>query len=171
MPKGIYIRTEYHGNLMKGNKNALGAKRSKKTREQMRKAKIGEKNPMYKKEFSVEHRNKMSQSRIGKKHWHWKEKVYRNGYIVIHKPKHPFAGYNGYVREHRLIVEKEIGGYLHRWEVCHHINKIKDDNRIENLMAFKSNSIHIKFEKGNKVDSNDIIFDGRGLLQQGVPNA
>lgn len=85
----------------------------------------------------------------------------KNGYIYILKPEHPYAIQNKrYVFEHRLIIEKQIGRYLHRWEVSHHINGIKDDNRPENLMAFKNNIVHKKFEFGKKINPQDIIFDG-----------
>lgn len=68
------------------------------------------------------------------------------GYILIHSPEHKY-NVRGYVREHRLLVEKKIGRYLKPIEVIHHINEIKDDNRIENLMMFKNQKEHASFHR------------------------
>ncbi len=88
----------------------------------------------------------------------WKGGVakYTDGYIVIKKPEHPFADKNGYVREHRLTMEKHLGRFLKPKEVVHHINEIKTDNRIENLVLFENNSNHFKhhYPKGSQVADN-----------------
>ena len=47
-------------------------------------------------------------------------------------------------------MEKSIGRFLEPDEVVHHINGIKNDNRIENLMSFKNHSKHSKYERGVK---------------------
>lgn len=67
-----------------------------------------------------------------------------DGYIKIYLPSHPLATKDGYVMEHILVMEKQIGRYITRDEVVHHKNHIRDDNRIENLqlMTFKEHAAH-----------------------------
>ena len=69
----------------------------------------------------------------------------KDGYIFIYIPDHPYAtGRKKYVMEHRLVMEKHIGRYLLPTEHVHHINEIKDDNRIENLKLCTDNTEHKK---------------------------
>lgn len=65
-------------------------------------------------------------------------------YIHIKVNNHPFSSKKGYIREHRLVMERHIGRYLLLTEVVHHINNIRDDNRIENLMLLENDSSHSK---------------------------
>lgn len=88
---------------------------------------------------------------------------HKAGYILIYMPKHPFAN-RRYIFEHRLVVEKQIGRYLLPAEPCHHLNKIKNDNKPENLMAFKNQTAHNRFEKKCPINPENIVFDGRKLI-------
>ena len=55
------------------------------------------------------------------------------GYVLIWMPKHPNAKIGGYIHEHRLVMSNHLGRPLESTEYVHHINAIKDDNRLENL--------------------------------------
>jgi len=72
-----------------------------------------------------------------------------NGYILVYQPNHPQANAmgKGYVRRVRLKMEEQLGRYLEDRELVHHINGIKDDDRLENLVILtrsKHSSIHSK---------------------------
>ena len=59
----------------------------------------------------------------------------KNGYVLLYMPQHPQARKNGYLLEHRLIMEKELGRPLKPWEEVRHGNGKPDDNRVENLFV------------------------------------
>lgn len=81
-------------------------------------------------------KKKIGESQKGEKNWRWMggRKYDHNKYIEIYTPNHPNANTSSYVYEHRLVMEKYIGRYLTKEEKVHHINGVKDDNRIENLI-------------------------------------
>jgi hypothetical protein len=63
------------------------------------------------------------------------------GYIWLRRPEHPNANSTGMIAEHRLVMSDSLGRPLHPWENVHHINAIKNDNRLENL-AIVTKKIH-----------------------------
>ncbi len=105
----------------------------------------GEKSCFFGKHHTDISKKKIGMAQIGNKH-PWKGGVStKEGYTFIFFPDHPFAGQNKYVSEHRLIMESFIGRYLTPKEVVHHINGIRDDNRIENLILFANDSEHTNY--------------------------
>ena len=82
----------------------------------------------------------------GNSRWKGGRRKHGYGYILIYMPNHPAANKN-YVLEHRVVMEKHIGRYLYSHEIVHHINFNPTDNRIENLMLFKSRKAHMDYHR------------------------
>ena len=66
------------------------------------------------------------------------------GYIMIHLPMHPNSTCDGFVREHRVVMEEYLCRTLKREEHIHHKNGMKTDNRLDNLVL-TSNKEHYKY--------------------------
>ncbi len=89
----------------------------------------------------------------GKNNHRWQGGQHKNtnGYIMVYKPTHPFAKQN-YVRRSRIVAEKALGRYLEPNEIVHHINKTRDDDRIENLFIFETRTEHSVFHSLSKTN-------------------
>lgn len=65
-----------------------------------------------------------------------------NGYIAVKCPGHPNAmvvgGEPGWVYEHRLVMECELGRHLEVFEEVHHLNGVRSDNTPSNLILLNS---------------------------------
>lgn len=124
-------------------KGALGMKHTEEAKARISKAHKGKK-------VSDATRAKMSESAKEGGIGHKKKR--NDGYISIYFPDHPRCSNSGYIMEHVLVMECLIGRHLQENEVVHHINRIRDDNRKENLqlMTFKEHArLHMieRYEK------------------------
>lgn len=83
--------------------------------------------------------------------WKGGRMIDSDGYVLIHRPDHPHCTVHGYVREHRLAMEKKLRRYLLPGEVVHHVDGDKKNNKIANLRLFARNSDHLRHELTGRV--------------------
>lgn len=76
---------------------------------------------------------KHQNDRLGNGNWKGGRWKVNTGYWKVKADGHPHADANGYILEHRLVMERVLGRILDPRERVHHKNGIRDDNRPENL--------------------------------------
>lgn len=82
--------------------------------------------------MSDETKKKLSEAK--KTHRMGSKKIRQDGYVSIYYPDYPSSTKDGRVLEHIYVMEQAIGRRLKPEECVHHINRIRTDNRIENLL-------------------------------------
>lgn len=101
------------------------------------------------------------------KHREWKRGVSErpDEYRMIWMPDHPHACQNGYIREHRYVMEQHLGRYLTPKEVVHHKDGDRQNNLISNLELFSDNPDHLthttRFEFPPEADLADLYNNQR----------
>jgi hypothetical protein len=78
---------------------------------------------------------------VGESHSAWKGGKWKTtqGYVKVLVPEGtPGRNKSRYILEHRLVMQNHLGRELFPGETVHHINGIRDDNRIENLELWVS---------------------------------
>lgn len=111
-------------------------------------------------ESNKKHRRHGSRRRLTGDH------IYKErGYIFVSVREDDFfvsmARHNGYVLEHRLIMAQHLGRCLHPWEVVHHKNGIKTDNRLENLLLQTAGTHSSDHNKGYNDGYQKGLADGK----------
>lgn len=102
----------------------------------------------------------------GSKNMRWKGgRCESRGYVFIWLPKdnffHPMVTREPYILEHRLIMAQHLGRCLQSWEIVHHKNGVKNDNRVENLEILDKRNHITDHNKGYKDGYQKGLVDGR----------
>jgi hypothetical protein len=118
-----HILTKEH--KLKLSKAMMGRKFSETTIKKLKKANLGKNNPMWQGGYTYN----------------------KDRYLMKREVSHPCCDNQKRVFVHRLVMEKYLGRYLKPEEVVHHINRKRDDNRIENLMLFANQIEHMQYHK------------------------
>ena len=71
------------------------------------------------------------------------------GYVLVWAPQHPNAQTCGYIRRGRLVLSQDLKRSLKSFEIAHHINGDRADDRLENL-KLKTPSQHSKAHRLNE---------------------
>lgn len=80
------------------------------------------------------------EERKGEGNGNWKKGRFKsNGYVFVRTSNEP--GSNAYTSEHKLVWEEANGPMPKGW-VVHHLNGIKDDNRLGNLEGMPRHQHH-----------------------------
>ena len=101
----------------------------------------------------------MKRNNFGENNPNWKGGKKKNyaGYILVKNRSHVYCDANGYVFEHRNVMEEYLDRVLEPTEIVHHKNGIKNDNRIENLALLSSVSEHQKTHWKDKEHRKNLI--------------
>lgn len=87
-----------------------------------------------------------------------------DGYVVVNLPSdspfYPMTTRGNRVFEHRLVVAKSLGRCLKPREIVHHLNGIRGDNRLENLIV-TNNKSHEKGTLVQLLQARIRILEGR----------
>lgn len=82
----------------------------------------------------------------------------RFGYVFLWEPEHPGATHGGWIAEHRLVAEEIVGRQLTSEDEVHHVNRIKHDNRPENLMVVDGKT-HAVLSKHERAGDRDLLSE------------
>lgn len=100
------------------------------------------------------HNKRLGQRIKGKARKPGAKRFSQQGYVLVRLSPDdfffPMADCHGYVFEHRLVMAQQLKRCLLSWEIVHHKNGVKDDNRLENLKLFSIQTKHLPFTEMKK---------------------
>ncbi len=105
--------------------------------------------------------------RYGNEHHNWKGGInmQKGGYILIKSPDHPRANRDGYVRQHILVWEEANHKLLPKDWIIHHLNGIKHDNRIRNLVGLPNKKHYLVLQaKAKRIQELEALLNGQPQL-------
>lgn len=111
--------------------------------------------------------NQTSNKKYGECNSKWKggRHIDKNGYVRILKRDYPKSDSNGYIREHILVWEQANQKPLPKGWHIHHINGIKDDNRLTNLIALPDKKHRRVFDiKNKRIQELEALLRSQGQL-------
>lgn len=90
--------------------------------------------------------------------WKGGRKLDSTGYVLVKDPKSTRS--DGYIMEHRLLIEKHLGRELKQDEQVHHIDGDKTNNAIDNL-SIMNKSDHMRLHALEKNEWRNRDEQGR----------
>ena len=99
--------------------------------------------------------------------WNIKKIVKKGDYLYAVVPEHPRATKNGYVLEHRIVIENKLGRILESSEIVHHIDGNKHNNNVDNLevMTASEHAYH-HVKKGRKMKTVCCGYCGKEFTRE-----
>ena len=99
-----------------------------------------------------------------------RETILRNGYEIVYMPEHHRADSSGCVYEHIIVAEEKLGRLLKSDECVHHLNEVRNDNRSDNIIVFKTRADHTAFHNGCDIELDGDVYVAKAHHNNICPN-
>lgn len=117
----------------------------------------------------------------GEEHHNWKGGRYKTkaGYVLVRLQPDDFfysmVKKDGNVLEHRLVMAGSLQRCLLPWEIVHHLNGIRGDNRIENLellpAPYKHDALTRLATRVERLEARVTLLEAENIILKEVANA